>query len=101
MTEENAQVGMSKIIDAILNIFDVIPILNDENSGGQTDKFGERIIQISALLIILFFIVGVGLAAYTQGFEAIIKAIQAYLFVVGVSMVAFGLLFLVKKHILT
>ena len=101
ITEEAANVGFSKITDAILNIFEAIPLIADDASpSSETDKFGERIIQISALIIIVCLIVGIILAVVTQGVDPIIKALQASLFVVGASMVAFGLLFLVKKYII-
>ena len=108
ITQEKADVGISKIINAILKIFDEIPIFDaDEDhethrqlASESKDRFGQRIIQISSLLIILFLIIGIGLSIYMQGFDPIIKAVQASLFVVGASMVAFGLLFMVKKYIL-
>jgi hypothetical protein len=79
----------------ILNIFDPITPKRKEE-----DRFGERIIQIAVILIILFLIIGIIAAVYTQGFDPIEKALQASLFVIGVSMVAFGLVYLVKKYIL-
>lgn len=102
ITQEDANVGMSKIMDATLNIFSVDPSLQFEANVSKTeDKFGERIIQIASLIIILFLLIGIIASVVTQGVDPIIKAVEASLFVVGASMVAFGLLFMVKKYILT
>lgn len=100
MTQENADVGISKIKDAILNIFDKIPFMEEEDVPVERDKFADRIIQVSALLIILFLIIGIIAAISVEGFSPIIDALIASLFVVGTAMIAFGLLFMVKKYIL-
>ncbi len=103
MTQEKADVGISKIINAILNIFEEIPLFENEDelaTDAKSDKFGKRIILISSLLIILFLIAGITASIFVQGLDPIKKAVQASLFVVGASMTAFGLLFLVKKYLL-
>jgi len=103
MTQEKADVGISRIINSILNIFEEIPIFDDDDDHAPTnatDNFGKRIILISSLLIILFLIAGITASIFVQGLDPIKKAVQASLFVVGASMTAFGLLFMVKKYIL-
>lgn len=103
MTQEKADVGISKIINAILHIFEEIPLFDDDHDEGiadTKDNFGKRIILISSLLIILFLISGITASIFVQGLDPIKKAVQASLFVVGASMTAFGLLFMVKKYIL-
>ena len=103
ITQEDANVRLSKIMDTILNIFTIDPSLQEDrprNVGSSPDKFGERIIQVAAIIILLFLVLGIIASIVTQGIDPIVKAIEASLFVIGASMIAFGLLFMVKKYIL-
>ena len=78
ITQEDANVRLSKIMDTILNIFTIDPSLQEDrpiNVAPPPDKFGERIIQVASIIILLFLVLGIIASTVTQGIDPIIKAI--------------------------